>query len=306
MVADSLDLLSTSHENFDFLYSKDQSEMCLPSLELVPKAVKCMRNAPYICYVDNIGKANLVQGCCNAWTCPRCGNIRARTEYGRLVAGAKIIDERGGKLYMHTWTCRGKELGISEAEAGYGQWTNAMLNSCRDRAKSQKSDWTYAQVTERQKRAHPHSHILTSFLPSDAVLKTVKKWDKSRKFVERRVYTSAWYEKRLKSSGLGEQYDITEVRSLTGCAVYAAKYFFKDCMFIEWPPKWKRVRYAQSWPKNPDHKKPDIAFAIVKRGDWGKVDDLGLVVHADSYDTFEQARRHGQYSVIYRSKGNAQ
>lgn len=285
-----LDLLSTSHE--DVLKSAD--------FALVEPTTRCIKHAPYICFVDNTNRANLVQGCCNSWTCPRCGIMRAKVEYGRVVQGAKMLKERGAKLYMHTWTCRGKELEISDAEANYGKWTNLMLNACRDRAKSQKHDWTYAQVTERQKRAHPHSHILTSFLPSDAVIKTVKKWDKSGKYIDRQVYTSVWYENRLKSAGLGNQYDITEVRDLVGAAVYCAKYFFKDTMFIEWPKHWKRVRYAQSWPKHPDRKPPEIAFAIIRRSDWDKIDALNRKVFCDTFDTFDVARRYGQLSVTVK------
>jgi hypothetical protein len=295
-----LDLLSTSHEKVYFTGEKTD-EMCLSgSLVLVPKPLRCVNHAPFICYVDHVGKAHLVQGCCNSWTCPKCGNKRAKQEYGRMVQGAKMLEERGFRVFMHTWTCRGKELSASEAERDYGRWTNLMLNACRDRARSEKTDWTYVQVTERQKRAHPHSHIITSFIPSDAVLNTVKKWGKSGKLEDRAIYTSEWYEKRLKSAGLGSQYEITEVRSLTGCAVYCAKYLFKDCMFTEWPPKWKRIRYAQSWPKNPDHKTPEIAFAIVKYADWRKVDELERRVYADSIETLEVARAYGQLSVTYK------
>lgn len=303
MVADAfLDLLSTSHQNFSTAGRK--IEMCLSGsfeLKVIEKTVRCVKNAPYICFVDNVGKAHLVQGCCNSWTCPRCGTLRAKEEYGRMVQGAKMLAELGFRLFMHTWTCPGREMLLKTAEDNYGKWTNAMLNSCRSHARTQKSEWSYCQVTERQKRSHPHSHIITPFLPSDAVLENAKKWGKSGKLEDRAIYTSVWYKGRLKSAGLGEQYEITEVRSVVGCATYFAKYLFKDCMFTEWPPHWKRVRYAHSWPKHPDHKAPEVAFAIVRRNDWSKVDRLGVKVYADSYDTLEAARRFGQFSVTIKS-----
>lgn len=257
------------------------------------QAEKCERGAPFIFFVDGAGIGRIVQGCCNNWMCSRCGQIRARTEYGVMVEGAKILAERGVKLYMHTWTCRGRELGWQEAEQSYGKWTNAMLNSCRDRAKSQGDDWFYTQVTERQTRKHPHSHLIASFLPGDATLTTVRKRDKNGEWVNRDVYISQWYEKRLKAAGLGEQYDITEVRNNIAVAVYAAKYLFKDAIFTEWPPKWKRIRYSQSWPKNPEHGKPEIAYPLILQRDWYRVTLENVPVVAQDEISYEAAKRHG-------------
>lgn len=292
-----LDLYSTSQENFPY----SENDLCCSEVfKPVPVFIRCIKNAPFICYVDGIGKAHLVQGCCNSWECPRCGVIRAKQEYWRMVNGAVELQEHGLKIYMHTLTCRGLELSIDEAEEKYGQWTNHFLTNCRDHAKAAGQEWTYCQVTERQKRAHPHSHLISPFLPADARLITVKKWGKARKLEDREVYTSNWYEKRLKSAGLGSQYEITEIRSAKAVATYLGKYMFKDAMFTTWPKGWKRVRYANSWPKPTDRPQPEIAFAIIKREDWCKVDQLGKRVYADTLETLEIALKHLQYSVTYQ------
>lgn len=296
-----LDPYSTSQEMggaFPPIYDFAVSE--LEAFKPVPVFVKCINNAPYICFVDGNNKAHLVQGCCNSWVCPRCGQTRAKQEYWRMVNGAVSLEEAGRKIYMHTLTCRGLELSIAEAEANYGSWTNHFLTNCRDRSKAQGDDWTYCQVTERQKRAHPHSHIISPFLPDDARLITVKKRAKNGKMEDRAIYVSDWYAKRLKTAGLGSQYEITEVRSAKGCATYFAKYLFKDCMFTDWPKGWRRVRYANSWPKGDERGKAEIAFAIIKREDWRKVDALERTIYADTIETMEMARRHLQYRVTYK------
>lgn len=293
-----LDPYSTSQEKFLNQYPDLKIDLCCSEvLKPLHLGVKCIKNAPYICFVDNIGKAHLVQGCCNSWTCPRCGNTRAKQEYWRMVNGAVALEQAGEKIYMHTLTCRGLELSIAEAEANYGKWTNHFITNCRDRCKAQGDLWAYCQVTERQKRAHPHSHLISPFLPDDSRLVTVKKWGKGAKLDDREVYISDWYAKRLKTAGLGEQYEITEVRSAKGCATYFAKYLFKDAVFEVWPDGWRRVRYSQSWPKPLEPVKLELAFAIIKRVDWQKVDKLKRKVYADTVETFEAARRHMQYSV---------
>src|SRR3990172_5100832 len=67
----------------------------------------CERGAPYIFFVDNSGRARIVQGSCNNWLCPRCGQLRALREYGRIVHGARQIAEQGHALYFLTLTCQG-------------------------------------------------------------------------------------------------------------------------------------------------------------------------------------------------------
>lgn len=262
------------------------------------EAEKCDRGAPFIFFEDHQGILRIVQGCCNGWTCGRCGQIRARTEYGRIVAGATILGEQREDLYFHTWTCLGDELPLADAEAHYGLWTNRMLNSMRDQNRRIEGLWAYAQVTERQTRMHPHSHLITTFLPEDARLTTVLKRGKDGVWREREVYLSAWYEKKLKKAGLGSQYEITHVRDAVAVGVYMAKYMFKDAIFTEWPPKWKRVRYSQSWPKNPDHKPPEICWPLLKQADWVRVKMLNRPVHVDSQITAENAKRRGLTRIV--------
>ena len=122
------------------------------------------------------------------------------------------------------------------------------LDAARQRCKSNQQEWIYVQVTERQKRGHPHSHILTTFTPGDLVTGNVEKYstdnkgNRVKKLVE--CLRSPWIQKQVVRAGLGDQYDISQVETVEGASRYVAKYMFKDTMFgTHWPKNWKRVRY---------------------------------------------------------------
>jgi len=217
---------------------------------------KCTNNAPHIFYINSNGKARIQQGCCNSWLCPRCGPIRARTESERFRYGANCLAAEGHVLYFLTMTCRGKEMSLAEAMAGYGKWTNTYLTACRTQARRSGQFWAYGGVTEHQKRGHPHSHLLTTFCPPDAV-PTMQNG--------REALASQWLVDAAVRAGLGNQVKISAVRNIYETAGYLCKYFFKTAMIEEWPPNFKRVRYSNSWP-----------------GHWLDMERLDVVVKTDS------------------------
>jgi len=131
---------------------------------------KCTHNAPYLCIPPHADKpGQLMQLCCNDWTCPRCGKMRAKHEYGRIVQGARHIVLTGEQLYFLTLTCPG-DMPLEQAEKEYLKNTNRLLTALRKQFKKadKTASWYYASVTERQKRGHPHSHYLTTACPTDA------------------------------------------------------------------------------------------------------------------------------------------
>ncbi|HEY9651958.1 MAG TPA: hypothetical protein V6C95_14940 [Coleofasciculaceae cyanobacterium] len=78
---------------------------------------------------------------------------------------------------------------------------------------------------------------------------------------------------------------------------YIAKYLFKHSVFEIWPPKWKRVRYSQNWPKLPEKSNP-AAFVILTAWDWHLAADSGDL-KTSSYQVYERALRQGLRNVIY-------
>lgn len=259
----SLDLFSTSQTNFD-LYERQAKRI------REAKSVRCTYNAPFFAYQIKLAHYGVSQGCCNHWDCPRCGALRAKEEYGRMVTGIELLSQTH-PLYMLTITCRGKDITSEYADQNYGKWTNSFLTSYRARTKRADRQWCYVAVTERQRRGHPHSHILTTADPGDlheeSVQKTYTVGKKAGKTEQITVLRSDWLQGAVKKAGLGEQYDISLVRSAQGASRYAAKYLFKETMFeAHWPKGWKRIRYSNNFPKLPEIKTD--AFPLIDFRDW--------------------------------------
>lgn len=262
---------------------------------------KCDNGAPFIFYVDNAGRGRVVQGCCNSWTCARCGHLRALHEYGRMVEGAKQLDKAGHPLYFLTLTCRGADMPLETANRDYMKWTNRLLTNCRTEFKRRNGDWFYVQVTERQRRGHPHSHLITTYRPKDAQLVQTGAVLSSGMLAKRECLDSAWLVSAAEMAGLGRMVDLTEIRNPAAVAVYVAKYLFKDALQTAWPKGWKRIRYSQSWPKL-QRPKPTLAFPLIRFADWQRLETLGMTVYADSEATLEAAYARLVTCVVYKQK----
>lgn len=280
-----LDLSSTS-PNFGLVLSPQK-----PSKKEDFPLPKCIYANVWFAYQIEGKKYGITQGCCNHWDCPRCGQIRAKTEYARIVHGIHELSQTYDPLWFQTITCRGREMGKREADAHYLEWTNRLLDSYRARVKSKGGYWCYVQVTERQKRGHPHSHLLTTFEPYDLEDGYSDKWTRVRGELvheKKPALRSAWIHRAVVRSGLGEQYDISRVRDEAAASRYVAKYMFKQTMFFaDWPKGWKRVRYSQSFPKLPELKTD--AFVLRTWQDWDRLGAMASVVIPRDQDVEEYA-----------------
>lgn len=257
---------------------------------LIP-AERCAFGAPFFAFQRAGGRYGVVQGCCNHWECPRCGILVAKRHYGRIVEGARAI-AKDNDLWFITITCRGKDLSEDEATKNYLAWTSKFLDAAYAKAKRAGAAWFYVQVTEKQKRGHPHSHILTTFAPSDVVEGTKTNWrtDNTGSVVREELpaLRSAWLQSAVISAGLGDQYDISQVRTVEAASRYVAKYMFKDSQFgAHFPKRWKRVRYSQSWP---DFAKPKTdAFVLLSADDWRHLASVAIVVDVERGEAFDAA-----------------
>lgn len=218
--------------------------------------------------------------------------MRAKHEYGRIVEGCRTI-AKANRISFITITCRGKSLSRKDALAGYLGWTNRFLDACRAKAKRDKQPWVYVQVTELQKRGHPHSHILTTFDPDDTYLGKKTNWQTEgsgkRTKTEKDALISPWIQARVISAGLGEQYDISFVETVEGASRYVAKYLFKKTIFTDiWPKGWKRVRYSQSFPKLKE--KEATAFVLLGHEDWYKLSKVADVVRTKTTEEWYTAK----------------
>ncbi len=284
-------------ENHAFLDLFSTSPTNLENVDMRTCAVSsfCVNNAPFFAYKKDtkvVGGADktyaVAQGNCHSWSCPRCGYFRAAQEYGRIVEGSRTIAKQG-PIYFITITCRGKELTTKQAEDGYGTWTNKLLDAWRLNAKRSGQRWIYAQVTERQKRGHPHSHILSAWSPGDLAEGFKDDWktvDGQHVNVPAEVLRSAYIAKSVIKAGLGGQYDISIVDNSEAASRYVAKYLFKSEIFSsDWPRNWKRVRYSQTFPKL--EKKHSDAFVLLDKKDWSKLAEKALFVQCRDTFTYD-------------------
>jgi len=293
-------------EHPDALLSLDQFSPSPTLFQDLGAFHRCAYNAPFFAVERSKKRFRVVQGCCNHWDCPRCGILVAKSHYGRIVTGARKIAETQ-ELYFITVTCRGKEITVDEAKKSYLAWTSKFLDACYSKSKRMGLEWFYVQVTELQKRGHPHSHILSTFCPSDQRLGTVEKWstDAQGRLVcsEVPALRSDWMLQQVTRSGLGSQYDISQVRTVEAASRYVAKYMFKDSQFrADFPKRWKRVRYSQSWPKM-DRPKTN-AFVLLSQEDWRKLENVASVIDAEQGDAYESANwflRHSD-AIIHEVK----
>lgn len=252
-------------------------------LSSISQKMVCDYNAPYVAIIAGTN-SQIVQVCCNHWDCQKHGIVRAGQEYWRIVEGAINLAKQH-TLYFYTFTCRGGNLQVNEAERSYGLWTNRLLSTMRASAKTQSQFWAYAQVTERQNRGHPHSHLIMSYLHSDALLRHDKKG--------KPYYYSKWFRKRHIKAGLGTQSRITPVNDADAASRYIAKYLFKASMFTVMPDSWHRVRYSQSFPKRQLDELPlrDDAFPLLTKSDWERANKADVWFKVEDMLMYEISHR---------------
>lgn len=274
-----------------------------PDFDFAPP-VPCIYNSPYIAFQREGKDYAITQGNCHHWDCPRCGIGRAKTEYWRIVNGCAEIIQQGHALNFITITTRGAGLSVAEAEENYLLWTNRLLTNLRTKTARHGGYWCYVQVTERQKRRHPHSHILTTFNPDDAIEGVKENWITARDGLREIEYVDALRSDKIQEavcrSGLGEQYDFSRVREHGAVARYVGKYLFKSSLLTAWPKGWKRVRYSQNWPKAT--LETGNGFVLFSWRDWQKLAKKAVWVTCDTESTFDYASRKLRDSDVIVTK----
>lgn len=285
--------------------------------DFVPRI--CIHKAPYICIPGEGKDARLYQGCCNDWLCPRCGELRAKYEYGRIVEGARKLSA-SNKLYMLTVTCRG-DISVEKSEAGYLEWTNRLntnIAACSKRVLGTKPE--YAAVIERQDRGHLHTHYITSFCPPDAFYitdeyerycKNVEILNRSipdnmrfspepLKGIDNRQMFSLWLCLAAVDAGLGVQIRMAVCDVIEGASRYIAKYLFKTLSVTQFPKGLRRVRYSRGWPKLPVNDATS-AFPVLSAYDWSRVAGQGGV-ECFGASVYDKAIRWQVFQAYYKDK----
>lgn len=194
-------------------------------------------------------------------------------------------------------------MSLEEAEKCYLEWTNRLMTACRAKATrtSKKhpapEKWSYAAVTERQDRGHPHSHILITYAPPDARLFKEDDTLPNGRVAKHDTLWSEWFRGQVVKSGLGSECEISPVANPVSASAYIAKYLFKSSVNTRWPEGWRRVRYSQNYPKLPRDKNP-TAIALIKHADWIAAGNSVPFIETDSQYTYERALAHGVYNAL--------
>ena len=289
-------------EHLDIFSTSQTSEFTSETCAVLIAAPYCINNAPFFAWKTSERGYAVAQGNCHSWNCPRCGINRAKQEYARIVEGCRTLAQQHD-LYFVTITCRGRDISLEQAEASYGAWTNKLLTALRTRASRDGQAWHYDQVTERQERGHPHSHLITTWKPHDLYPGTRDDWkyingELAVKKVE--AMRSDWFEQRLVSAGLGNQYDVSKANNIEGVSRYVAKYMFKESMFAaSFPKGWKRVRYSQSFPELPARETD--AILLLTAEDWKLLASTALVVNPrDAVALAECQKRLAGHDVLVK------
>lgn len=272
------------------IYSEDELESeRLPTLTYIAqvrqtlmRTQECAYNAPFFAVLKS-DRALLKRACCNHWDCPRCGISRALHEYWRIVQGCEALAENNN-LFLVTITCKGRDgLNAVESEEKYLEWTKKLNDAWRLHTKrGEKHEWTYVQVTERQKRGHPHSHYLCTMCP-----------EVSRSFNDekgRLHHRSDWFTGQVQKAGLGIENDIQPLISASAASRYIAKYLFKSALTMVWKKGWKRVRYSQSFPKATEREIDSETIVLLRHEDWTALMLTGLNVECWNDEALDKAR----------------
>lgn len=209
-----------------------------------------------------------------------------------MTYGAQALADEGHELYFWTLTCRGKELSYEDAMAGYLLWCNRLLTRCRAYAKREGVYWAYAAVTEHQKktRSHPHSHLLTTFRPTDAI--------RTASANQHERFISQWLTRAVQDAGLGNQFTLSKASNVDATARYIAKYMFKTSQLETWPEHWKRIRYSQNWPK-PPYAKADWVVTLMTPDHWQDAANKPETFVCEDDAIFEMAR-HRMANIVKR------
>ena len=252
------------------------------ALEYVAKKsqeIACKNNAPHIVVKTPAGW-RVYQGCCNSWNCPRCGLIRARKERDDIAMGAQKWIDQGYQLYLMTLTCPGEGYTVEEGEREWYVNSTKFLNAVRNRIKRSGGAWSYACVTERQKRGHPHAHYIVISLPPDASPYKHGEVLPDGRIADGDILWSQFISDQTVRSGLGWVYDVREIDHAGAVISYVTKYLFKSLMVQSFPKGWRRVRYARNWPRRPKQQAGE-GFPLLRRSDWKKLGSLGESVRCD-------------------------
>lgn len=159
--------------------------------------------------------AVLVKTRCGQWSCPSCGEVKARRYAGIARAGCKLSTER---IRLLTISCPRESPAESWAQLG-PRWNRFSERMARWRG----GRLTYFGTVELQRRGNPHLHLLL----------------RDSKFIPKQV---------IHAAGAAVGFGFSDIRQIApGSGVqYVTKYLHKSAG-QEMPKGARRIRRSRDW-----------------------------------------------------------
>lgn len=192
---------------------------------------------------------------CKQWACPECAQINV--SYWRFAAlyGCQAFDSQAIPLYFLTITSHER---LSTASATVRVFKSAWP-VLRKRLERETPRMAYFGVPEAHKSGRLHFHFIT----------------------QARV-TKKWLKDNARECGLGYMADAERLADPVGGAFYMTKYLTKTLDHADWPPRFRRVRLSDNWPRPPElMASEDWTFRPLGRAE--TLQDIAAEYHALRY-----------------------
>jgi len=161
---------------------------------------------------------------CQQWSCPYCAAIRKRMLAHKCYVGIETYKKSGVKnWYFGTITMHENWRGWASIENYRNNW-----NKFYQRMKRATDGPLYYVVLPEQhaKDGSLHVHIISTCPQSDR-----------------------WFKDNSRACGMGYMDENGPLENSAKAAMYVTKYIGKSLGILDWPPKFKRVRFSVGWPE---------------------------------------------------------
>lgn len=191
------------------------------------------------------------------WTCPVCAAHNAQMWMLHAFRGCDELQNAGYNVDFVTLTARGG-LGRTR-ERTFQAFKDAWPKLSR-RAKYHNPYHAYIAIPEQHKDGTLHLHMLIT-----------------------NEQKQKWWKDNAYKSGLGWRSWVDPVEHGAHASFYVSKYLGKDFISLKWPPKFRRARASQNWPKLPAiERPPDWLYEVFR--DWGAVNWEAAYLRDAGYD----------------------
>lgn len=170
-------------------------------------------------------KALIYQPRCKLWTCPYCAQRNMALWIAAGLHGGSTLADEKNTLSFVTVTSKGAVTPEYSRAVFQRAWPKLIMRYRR----ADDSGGEYMLIPEQHESGVLHAHaVITGY------------------------QSSHWWHDNAHGVGMGYMAKSEKVYAVWGIAGYVAKYLTKQLADRTWPPKFRRIRVSDGWPKLPD------------------------------------------------------